>query len=198
MGAGREDGLFPAAVHLVSQAGTAFAEFAGVVCGAGPGSFTSLRIAASCAKGFAHGANLPLYAVSSLVLAAADAAGRCAAGTYLVHSDALRGERYTQEVEIGDAGMVRAIGPQQRCPLDVLDGLADGGPMRLAVGSSPSPERETVIVTPRAALLGRVDVVYWSTPLSLDTWEPAYGRLAEAQVKWEAAHGALPGRSAEA
>jgi tRNA threonylcarbamoyladenosine biosynthesis protein TsaB len=23
----------------------------------------------------------------------------------------------------------------------------------------------------------------------LATWEPAYGRLAEAQVKWEAAHG---------
>ena len=26
-------------------------------------------------------------------------------------------------------------------------------------------------------------------PVSLDKWEPAYGRLAEAQVKWEAAHG---------
>jgi tRNA threonylcarbamoyladenosine biosynthesis protein TsaB len=26
-------------------------------------------------------------------------------------------------------------------------------------------------------------------PVALDTWEPAYGRLAEAQVKWEAAHG---------
>jgi tRNA threonylcarbamoyladenosine biosynthesis protein TsaB len=25
--------------------------------------------------------------------------------------------------------------------------------------------------------------------VSLDAWEPAYGRLAEAQVKWEAAHG---------
>ena len=25
--------------------------------------------------------------------------------------------------------------------------------------------------------------------VSLDTWEPDYGRLAEAQVKWEAAHG---------
>jgi hypothetical protein len=23
----------------------------------------------------------------------------------------------------------------------------------------------------------------------IDTWEPQYGRLAEAQVKWEAAHG---------
>ena len=26
-------------------------------------------------------------------------------------------------------------------------------------------------------------------PVDLASWEPAYGRLAEAQVKWEAAHG---------
>lgn len=197
MGSGREDGLFPAAVELVSQAGLAMNEFAGVVCGAGPGSFTSLRIAASCAKGFAHGANLPLYAVSSLLLAAADAVSRCAAGTYLVHSDALRGERYALEVEISDAGLVRALGPQQRCSLEWLNGLADGAPMRLAVGYSPNPERETLIVTPCAAHLSRISTVHWVTPLSLDGWEPVYGRLAEAQVKWEAAHGAIPGRITE-
>jgi hypothetical protein len=26
-------------------------------------------------------------------------------------------------------------------------------------------------------------------PADLASWEPAYGRLAEAQVKWEATHG---------
>jgi tRNA threonylcarbamoyladenosine biosynthesis protein TsaB len=26
-------------------------------------------------------------------------------------------------------------------------------------------------------------------PVDRARWEPAYGRLAEAQVKWEAAHG---------
>ena len=31
-------------------------------------------------------------------------------------------------------------------------------------------------------------------PVSLDAWEPAYGRVAEAQARWEAAHGRpLPG-----
>ena len=35
--------------------------------------------------------------------------------------------------------------------------------------------------------------------LALDAWEPTYGRLAEAQVKWEAAHGrALPASPAVA
>jgi len=28
-------------------------------------------------------------------------------------------------------------------------------------------------------------------PVSLADWEPSYGRLAEAQAKWEAVHGAL-------
>ena len=39
-----------------------------IVCGAGPGSFTSLRIAGSIAKGIAGGANRPLYAVPSMAL----------------------------------------------------------------------------------------------------------------------------------
>ena len=33
------------------------------------------------------------------------------------------------------------------------------------------------------------DSIERSGPVDLDRWEPAYGRLAEAQVKWEAAHG---------
>ena len=28
-----------------------------------------------------------------------------------------------------------------------------------------------------------------SPPVPLDAWEPDYGRLAEAQARWEAAHG---------
>jgi hypothetical protein len=34
-----------------------------------------------------------------------------------------------------------------------------------------------------------LDAVIESGPVNIDTWEPDYGRLAEAQVKWEAAHG---------
>ena len=71
MGVGREDQLFPAIQELLAEAQLAPPALGAVVCGAGPGSFTSLRIAASLAKGLAHGAGRPLYAVSSLVLAAA-------------------------------------------------------------------------------------------------------------------------------
>ena len=32
-------------------------------------------------------------------------------------------------------------------------------------------------------------------PVELASWEPDYGRLAEAQVKWEAAHGRALGQA---
>src|SRR5437764_15183626 len=63
-----------------------------VVCGAGPGSFTSLRIAGAIAKGIAAGTGAPLFAVPSMALIVAGA--RLAPGRYLTVIDALRGEAY--------------------------------------------------------------------------------------------------------
>jgi tRNA threonylcarbamoyladenosine biosynthesis protein TsaB len=42
---------------------------------------------------------------------------------------------------------------------------------------------------PRAASIMRLGVWLAQPPVSLAAWEPDYGRLAEAQVKWEQAHG---------
>ena len=188
MGVGRDDQLFPAMMSVLGDAGLGVGALAGIVCGAGPGSFTSLRIAASIAKGLAHGGGRPLFAVSSLVLAAADAVGAVPAGPYLVHSDALRGERYAQRVWIGDDATVRVIGAPQRCTVAQLDAVADGGSL-LAVGAVPTPDHAVRMVQPAASLLVRIDSASWETPVSLEGWEPDYGRLAEAQVKWEATHG---------
>ena len=45
-------------------------------------------------------------------------------------------------------------------------------------------------VDPSAAAAARLTELIDATPAAdLAAWEPAYGRLAEAQVKWEAAHG---------
>ena len=97
MGVSREDALFPALEATLHDEGVVPSALKTIVCGSGPGSLTSLRIAAAIAKGLAHASNVPLYAVPSLLLAAAacDAPGR-----YLVHSDALRGERYAMPVTI--------------------------------------------------------------------------------------------------
>ena len=189
MGAGREDQLFPAVQALLAEAGATAQQLTGVVCGAGPGSFTSLRIAASLAKGLANGTSVPLFAVSSLLLAAADAIDGLAAGPAVVHADALRGERYVLDVMFDADGGVWSTSPLQRMTLEQLAMHAAGRP-RLAVLSSPAPEHETCMVTPSAANLLRVAASAWSRAVSLDRWEPDYGRLAEAQVKWEASHGA--------
>jgi len=189
MGAGREDQLFPAVQALLAEAGATVQQLTGVVCGAGPGSFTSLRIAASLAKGLADGTSVPLFAVSSLLLAAADAIGALPAGSAVVHADALRGERYVLDVMFDADGHVRPTSALQRMSLEQLEMHAAERP-RLAVLSSPAPDRETRIVTPSSANLQRVAASAWSRAVSLDLWEPEYGRLAEAQVKWEASHGA--------
>ena len=189
MGAGRDDQLFPAVQALLAEAGATVQQLTGVVCGAGPGSFTSLRIAASLAKGLADGTSVPLFAVSSLLLAAADAIDALPAGPAVVHADALRGERYVLDVMFDADGRVRPTLALQRMTLEQLE-MHAAGRSRLAVLSSPSPDHETCMVTPSSANLLRVTESAWSPAVSLDRWEPDYGRLAEAQVKWEASHGA--------
>lgn len=200
MGAAREDALFPAVQTLLAQGGVEAQAIAAVVCGAGPGSFTSLRISAALAKGLAFAAHCPLYAISSLSLAAASVHEP---GRYVVHADALRGERYAQAVDVefaesdtrGDHdGAARVVerGPLVRVAFDELDALA-GDRRRLAVVASPNPEQEFRIVVADAAMALCCTDWHARGAVSLDTWEPAYGRLAEAQVKWEEAHGhALP------
>lgn len=176
--------LLPMVLDVLREAAVRPGDLTGVVVGEGPGAFTSLRIAAATAKGLVHGTAATLSAVPSLVLLAASV-GDAAPGTRrLVVTDALRGERYLQGVERGPQGWV-ALGPvlvrpaasmadeAARWRADPLDAVALG-------------------LDPDAAAWGRV-APGGTVPVSLATWEPRYGRLAEAQVKWETAAGqALP------
>src|SRR6476659_8897544 len=61
---GRGEGLLPAIAECLAEANVARGEIGGIVCGSGPGSFTSLRVAGSVAKGLATGYGIDLYAVS--------------------------------------------------------------------------------------------------------------------------------------
>lgn len=184
MGASRDDELFPAIQLVLDAAGVAPSALSAIVCGAGPGSFTSLRIAASLAKGLAHASGVPLYAVPSLLLAAA---GHEHAGAFVVHSDALRGERYAMLVHVDAARMTHADGAVVRVAPDALAELA-GERHRLAVQPLGAESNESAVV-PDAVNLPRVSGWRAVGRVSLEQWEPAYGRLAEAQVKWESAHG---------
>jgi tRNA threonylcarbamoyladenosine biosynthesis protein TsaB len=193
MGVGREDQLFPAIQELLTEAELSPGALGAVVCGAGPGSFTSLRIAASLAKGLAHGAGCALYAVPSLLLAAAALPSDLPTGRYLLHADALRGERYVQAVLIHTGGRVEADGSLSRISTESF-AAGTSAADRVVVGPEVPALPSRAAVWPDAARCLQVAGAWREAPVSLNDWEPEYGRLAEAQVKWEAAHGvSLPG-----
>jgi tRNA threonylcarbamoyladenosine biosynthesis protein TsaB len=179
-----EERLMPAVATALDEAAIAPGSIDRVVCGAGPGSFTSLRIAASIAKGIASGVHRPLFAVSSLVLTVASAARP--AGRYLAVLSALRGEMFAQEVEVSPDGRVTAAGELRLIPeAAVEDAAAEAG--ATAIGPTQSLE-----ASPHARGVARVDrsrEAELVTAVDLVMWEPRYGRAAEAQVRWEAAHG---------
>ena len=183
---GREhEALMPAVAELLDACGVGPGSIERVVCGAGPGSFTSLRIAGAIAKGIALAAVCPLVPVSSLALVVASREPY-APGRYLAAIDALRGEHYVGLFEVGPNGVLRALGAERRIPSsDLLETAASHEAVALG------PEHEAMAhVAPRAAAAIRLGDMLDATPAAdLAGWEPSYGRLAEAQVKWEAAHG---------
>jgi len=63
--------LVPAIEEVLGQAQAGARDLTGLVVGAGPGSFTGVRVAAATAKGMAWSLGVPLWAVSSLAGAAA-------------------------------------------------------------------------------------------------------------------------------
>jgi len=186
MGAGQDDRLFPAIQRVLHAAQMPPRELITVVCGAGPGSFTSLRIAAALAKGLAHGVGARLFGVPSLLLAAAavELPTDAAAGYgFVVHADALRGERYVLPVRALEDGSVAAAGPLARLSAEQLAATVPAA-RRIGVLTTPFAD-EPPPVTPHVQHLLRTSGAWREAPVSLDAWEPEYGRLAEAQVKWE-------------
>lgn len=181
--------LMPAIDHALREAGGSLRALDRVICGAGPGSFTSLRIAASIAKGIAVARAVPLYAVSSLALIVAGNVtdGPRGARRYLAVLDALRGESYIAEFE-HDVGVVRQIGGMRIVATDEVTGGAAANDARVVGPDQP----DHWLPHARGATLLMHSIV-GNGPVNLGAWEPVYGRMAEAQVKWEATHGrALP------
>jgi len=178
----REERLLPAVAQALADAGVGPRGVGRVVCGAGPGSFTSLRIAASIAKGIAAANEVPLFAVSSLALIVAG--NELAPGRWLAVLDALRGESYV-------AGYERVDGRVREVAAFALVANSAVEPMALALGArSVGPTQGVISAAPHArGMLALGEWLHDGGPVDLATWEPRYGRLAEAQVKWEREHG---------
>ena len=182
---GREhEALMPATVALFDQHQLSPDRIGRVVCGAGPGSFTSLRIAGGIAKGIAMASSLPLVPVSSLALIVG-AQTTLAPGRHLACLDALRGEHYVELYEIATDGEIRLLASSRRVPSGEVAMVAAEWGAR-AVG----PGQGDLSIEPHARGAARLtQLIDAAPPADLAGWEPAYGRLAEAQVKWEAEHG---------
>jgi tRNA threonylcarbamoyladenosine biosynthesis protein TsaB len=183
---GREhEALMPAVAELFADSRVFPGEVERIVCGAGPGSFTSLRIAGSIAKGIALASGATLVPVSSLALLVASREPR-KPGRFLAAVDAMRGEQYVQLFEADDPAGLHAVGALQIVPSVAVDALAEE---LNAVAIGPSrhgPEHAVPLASAATFITKLIDA---TAPADLAAWEPGYGRLAEAQVKWEAAHG---------
>ena len=179
-----EERLMPAVAALVERSGISPSDLAGVICGAGPGSFTSLRIAASIAKGMASGLGIPLFAVSSLLLIPAGVSPAPAPGHYLALLDAMRGDFHALRCTVSARGQIDAVGEVTLCSSDDLSGTASGSqdePVEIGPGRA-------IDAFPRARGVARLMArILAGGPVDIGNWEPLYGRLAEAEVRLRAA-----------
>ena len=179
------DMLMPAVADCIMEAGVKRGEIAQIVCGSGPGSFTSLRVAGSIAKGLAVGYGVELYAVSSLVLTVSGARPPLPIGEYLSVLDAMRGEFFATLIILRPAGV--AIQPEPPS-LKSTEQLADFAQRERAVRII-GPGQQIDAHPHARGVAPLLTEIIKAGPVNLASWEPDYGRLAEAQVRWEAAHG---------
>ena len=182
----REERLMPAISELLSAHSVTLDRLTAVACGAGPGSFTSLRIAASIAKGLCAARRVPLLVAPSTLLVLAAAEQDLETGAYVVAMDAMRGDFFWQDVDVD--GELRP-GMSSRSSRVELEHHASARGARV-VGPSESPP-----MAPHARGFARLIASGIAAEVEMTTWEPTYGRKAEAQVKWEAAHGRELGAS---
>ena len=180
---GRGEALMPLISAMLAAADVKPLEIKTIICGAGPGSFTSLRVAASIAKGIAVASGARLYSVSSLLLTVA-AAEALPDGNYLSVLPAMRGELFALDVKVS-GGIPSAEGRSHRI-------IGEGEVSEVAAQSKAKvvgPGRQIDSAPDARGAARVVDQIVNNAPVDLYSWEPDYGRLAEAQVKWEAAHG---------
>ncbi len=182
--------VMPEVDRLLRGAGRGRGAIDAVAVGAGPGSFTGVRIAASLAKGLCFGTDRPLFAYSSLLTAAA---GSGLSGGVVACFDARRDEVYAAAYRrVAPSGA--ALGPEVS-DVEGLERRLPGEPGEWTwVGSGALRHRDRIeaaggrvapphVGSPRAASLlwlarrhpsaGRVD-----EPAA---WEPEYVRRSSAR-----------------
>jgi len=189
--------LLPMIETLLHRSGASLDDMRGIVLSDGPGSFTGLRVGASLAKALVQARNLPLWVAPSLLVRAAGVAEEGA--LVLAVASALRGEVYAAAYRFGRDGLQTVLSPTVRrpdqleagsfqpdvvvgeAPVDVIVALEKWTGRRIVGQPSGSPRASELL-----RLVGRAG---GARLVEATQWEPVYGRPAEAQARWEIAHG---------
>ncbi|TMQ08760.1 MAG: tRNA (adenosine(37)-N6)-threonylcarbamoyltransferase complex dimerization subunit type 1 TsaB [Deltaproteobacteria bacterium] len=190
--------LLVAIDRLCREAGVDPADLDAIAIGAGPGSFTGLRIGMATAKGIAFAANRPLWAVSSLAALADDAAHELAGdprrgGVICAALDARRGEVFAGCFQGGVAlATERVLAPEELAPW--IAELARGGdvpvPMSFAGDAIEAHAALAALAhvwlaarTPSGAAVARLALAGARVDITRGG-APTYIRPSEAEVKY--------------
>lgn len=199
--------LLPAIGGALQMVGAGLPDVGRVLCADGPGSFTGLRIGLATAQGIVRANEQVTVGTLPSLLATAWAVASLAEGPVAAVYDALRGDVFGAVYALTPAA-VEVVVPPSLLPFGEL---ADRAAVRLALvvgdlaviderAARQWTGRPPVSGGPRAAALIALDGVPGGVREIPDlvVFEPDYGRPAEAQVRWERAHGrSLPDSGGE-
>ncbi len=190
----------PAIEEVLRLAGAGFADLDGLVLADGPGSFTGLRIGFATAKGIWQARqDLSLESAPSL-LAAAWRASAFADGAVAAVYDALRGEVFAAIYRFREARVETLLAPRL-VPATELARVQPAPAVAVGEGAAAYPDIIAAWTgrppvgppegAPRASGLLQLRRVAGALARCDDpaAAEPSYGRQAEAQARWEHAHG---------
>ncbi len=199
-GARRHAGALPGLLdRALVGAGVSLEDVEQIIVGDGPGSFTGLRVGATVAKALAHTRGIPLATMPSL-LAVAWAAGPAPGQRVLAVFNALRGEVYAAKYRFAAGSVETRLVPSVWLPEalpssipapDLIAGdLPDALRARLVEWEGGRQPR-WVTAVPGAGRFLELAAFEGTLHEVSDAagWEPAYGRPAEAQARWEREHG---------
>jgi tRNA threonylcarbamoyladenosine biosynthesis protein TsaB len=194
--------LTPAIEQCLRLAGKRYEDLDVIAVADGPGSFTGLRVAFATVQGIVAQREVPVVVAPSLMVAAFTASPpppeeRPVAAVY----DALRGEVFAAVYAFSRSAVAVHLAPcrltadelMTRCAVRPALAVGDGSviyaaAMREWTGHTPlGPPRGAPRASSLLALRGLDGGV--RSVASLAEFEPAYGRQAEAQVRWEREHG---------
>jgi tRNA threonylcarbamoyladenosine biosynthesis protein TsaB len=201
--AAHSERILPLVARVAAAAGVAPSGFDAFAVGAGPGSFTGLRIGMATAKGLAFAAGRPLWVVSSLAALALDLADDTEPGPgdgalYVPVLDARRGEIYAGFYRRAGS-VVTAVAAERVIPpaeLLALIAAAGGQANDARIGGDalsiytdelaalpPSVRPATARAIPSAVSVARLALAGDRSD-ALAHGAPAYIRPSEAEVKY--------------